>query len=152
MSPLSRGGIGVIHTNLSIEDQAREVSRVKKFKAGFILDPARLSALVIIACMRPMPRVSSLRTQVCVMPTMTLEELDILKKNHGLLSARKGGRRREFESSRVGDEMLDQMLPCPGFTGFPVTENGQMGAKLMGLVTKRDTDFVLDRDASTTVT
>ena len=33
------GGIGVIHTNLSIEDQAREVARVKKFKAGFILDP-----------------------------------------------------------------------------------------------------------------
>ncbi|CAE7646145.1 impdh [Symbiodinium pilosum] len=84
------GGIGVIHTNLSIEDQAREVARVKKFKAGFILDP------------------------VCVMPTMTLEELDVLKTQLG-------------------------------FTGFPVTENGLMGAKLLGLVTKRDTDFVTDR-------
>ncbi|CAE7198098.1 impdh [Symbiodinium sp. CCMP2592] len=84
------GGIGVIHTNMAIEDQAREVSRVKKYKAGFILDP------------------------VCVLPTMTLEELDVLKTKHG-------------------------------FTGFPVTENGQMGAKLLGLVTKRDTDFIGDR-------
>jgi IMP dehydrogenase len=29
-----------------------------------------------------------------------------------------------------------------GFTGFPVTEDGIMGSKLVGLVTKRDTDFV----------
>ncbi|CAE7690497.1 impdh [Symbiodinium necroappetens] len=85
------GGIGVIHTNMAIEDQAREVSRVKKYKAGFILDP------------------------VCVLPTMTLDELDLLKTKHG-------------------------------FTGFPVTENGQMGAKLLGLVTKRDTDFIADRN------
>ncbi|CAJ1385998.1 unnamed protein product [Effrenium voratum] len=84
------GGIGVIHTNLSIEAQANEVARVKKYKAGFILDP------------------------VCVPPTMTLEQLDTLK-------------------SKLG------------FTGFPVTESGHMGAKLLGLVTKRDTDFIQDR-------
>lgn len=84
------GGIGVIHTNLPVETQAMEVARVKKFKAGFILEPR------------------------CVPPTMTLEELDNLKSSLG-------------------------------FTGFPVTETGQMGAKLLGLVTKRDTDFVQDR-------
>mmetsp|Transcript_23399 Transcript_23399/g.55220 ORF Transcript_23399/g.55220 Transcript_23399/m.55220 type:complete len:532 (-) Transcript_23399:101-1696(-) len=84
------GGIGVIHTNLPIETQAAEVARVKKYKAGFILEPR------------------------CVPPTMTVEDLDKLKSTLG-------------------------------FTGFPVTENGQMGAKLLGLVTKRDTDFIVDR-------
>ncbi|OLQ14609.1 Inosine-5'-monophosphate dehydrogenase [Symbiodinium microadriaticum] len=84
------GGIGVIHTNLPIETQAQEVARVKKYKAGFILEPR------------------------CVPPTMTIEDLDKLKSTLG-------------------------------FTGFPVTENGQMGAKLLGLVTKRDTDFIVDR-------
>lgn len=84
------GGIGVIHTNLPIDVQAEEVMKVKKYKQGFITDP------------------------VCVLPTMTIGELDELK--HKL-----------------------------GFTGFPVTENGRMGSRLLGLVTKRDTDFVQDK-------
>jgi IMP dehydrogenase len=89
------GGIGVIHTNLSVEDQVREVMKVKKFKNGFITDP------------------------VCIPPTMQLQELDNLREQ------------------------------C-GFSGFPVTEDGRMGSKLLGLVTKRDCDFVQDR-ASTRV-
>ena len=33
------GGIGIIHKNMSIEAQAREVARVKKFESGVIIDP-----------------------------------------------------------------------------------------------------------------
>jgi len=33
------GGLGVIHRNLSAADQAREVSRVKRFESGIISDP-----------------------------------------------------------------------------------------------------------------
>jgi len=84
------GGIGIIHTNLSVEDQVEEVMKVKRYKSGFILDP------------------------ICIGPSMLLSELDQLRARYG-------------------------------FTGFPVTENGKMGSKLLGLVTKRDTDFVTDR-------
>eukprot|EP00933_Yihiella_yeosuensis_P022442 TRINITY_DN17680_c0_g1_i1.p1 TRINITY_DN17680_c0_g1~~TRINITY_DN17680_c0_g1_i1.p1 ORF type:complete len:530 (-),score=127.70 TRINITY_DN17680_c0_g1_i1:77-1666(-) len=86
------GGIGVIHTNLPMEEQAKEVQKVKKYKSGFIMDP------------------------ICITPTMTLAELDKLRSQ------------------------------C-GFTGFAVTEDGRMGSKLMGLVTKRDTDFVKERSS-----
>jgi IMP dehydrogenase len=33
------GGLGVVHKNMSIEAQAREVARVKKFESGVIVDP-----------------------------------------------------------------------------------------------------------------
>merc|ERR1712048_1377132 len=45
---------------------------------------------------------------------------------------------------------LDVLRDRCGFTGFPVTEDGKVDSKLLGLVTKRDTDFVKDR-ATTTV-
>ena len=36
------GGLGVIHKNLSIEQQAEEVSRVKKFEAGMVVNPVTI--------------------------------------------------------------------------------------------------------------
>lgn len=38
------GGIGCIHKNLSIEEQAREVRKVKKFESGMVVDPVTISA------------------------------------------------------------------------------------------------------------
>jgi IMP dehydrogenase len=37
------GGIGIIHKNMSIESQAHEVGRVKKFESGVIKDPITVS-------------------------------------------------------------------------------------------------------------
>ena len=38
------GGIGVVHKNLSIEAQAREVSRVKRHEFGIVIDPVTVTA------------------------------------------------------------------------------------------------------------
>ena len=40
----SEGGIGIIHKNLSIEDQAKQVRFVKKYESGVINDPITASA------------------------------------------------------------------------------------------------------------
>jgi IMP dehydrogenase len=37
------GGIGFIHKNLSIEDQAREIHRVKKAQSGIVVDPLTIA-------------------------------------------------------------------------------------------------------------
>ncbi len=36
------GGIGVIHKNFSVEDQAQEVRRVKKFESGMVVNPVTI--------------------------------------------------------------------------------------------------------------
>ena len=53
------GGIGVIHRNLSIEEQAGEVAMVKKYESGVVMNP------------------------VTIAPTATLGELRELKQRTG---------------------------------------------------------------------
>jgi IMP dehydrogenase len=54
------GGIGVIHKSMTIEAQAREVGRVKKFESGVIKDP------------------------ITVSPTMTIREVLDLTRSRGI--------------------------------------------------------------------
>ncbi|MFC1805628.1 IMP dehydrogenase [Planctomycetota bacterium] len=84
------GGLGIIHYNNTIEEQARHVWRVKRFENGFITEPVVLG------------------------PDHTIADID-----------------------RVKDEM--------GFAGIPITEDGTLGSRLVGIVTNRDIDFEPDR-------
>ena len=54
------GGLGIIHKSMSIEAQAREVGRVKKFESGLITDP------------------------ITVPPTMTIREVLDLTRSRGI--------------------------------------------------------------------
>ncbi|WP_288928810.1 IMP dehydrogenase [uncultured Maritimibacter sp.] len=43
------GGIGVIHKNLTVEEQAREVRRVKRFESGIVYNPVTLTPAQTLA-------------------------------------------------------------------------------------------------------
>lgn len=84
------GGIGIIHYNNTIEKQAEEVRKVKRFENGFITDPIVLS------------------------PDHIISDMDNIKEEYG-------------------------------FSGIPITVNGKLYSKLIGIVTNRDIDFETDR-------
>jgi IMP dehydrogenase len=50
------GGIGIIHKNLSVENQAREVEKVKRSENGVIVDPITLPPSATIATARQIMR------------------------------------------------------------------------------------------------
>jgi IMP dehydrogenase len=85
-----QGAIGVIHYNMTVEEQAQEVRLVKKYKNGFIVDPA------------------------CLSPENVIADVDNLKSRYG-------------------------------YSGIPITVDGKIGSKLVGIVTNRDVDYVEDR-------
>lgn len=84
------GGIGFIHYNNTIEQQARMVRRVKRFENGFITEPMVLS------------------------PDHCLADVDDIREKHG-------------------------------FSGIPVTQDGTLESKLVGIVANRDIDFEQNR-------
>ena len=49
ISMAREGGIGIIHKNMSIADQAREVERVKKSESGMIIDPVTVTEKQTVA-------------------------------------------------------------------------------------------------------
>ena len=46
------GGIGVIHRNMSIEKQVEEVSKVKRFESGLVLEPVTVSPEMTVGQLR----------------------------------------------------------------------------------------------------
>src|SRR5580658_1405672 len=50
------GGIGIIHKNMSVENQAREVEKVKRSENGVIVDPITLPPTATVATARKIMR------------------------------------------------------------------------------------------------
>jgi IMP dehydrogenase len=88
-----QGGIGIIHYNNSIEEQQEQVSRVKRFKNGFITNPRTLS------------------------PSHTIRDIDEIKQNYNFSgvpiteSGKMGSKLLGIVTNRDIDFVRDRDLP-----------------------------------------
>lgn len=136
------GGIGIIHKNLSLEDQQREVAKVKRSENGVILDPVTLT---------PNDTVSSARE---LMQVQNVSGIPIVvgKKLVGIIT-RRDLKFLTDESAKIDTVMTkDKLVTGPAGTTLQqakeilqhqkveklllVTKEGE----LAGLITMRDID------------
>ena len=137
----SEGGIGVIHKNMSIEDQANEVRLVKRAESGMIIDPVTLdsNSLVIDAKnnmkkykIGGIPIVSKLGKLVGIVTNRDLRfEKDNLKKISEVMTSKK------LITAKAGTSMAEaeEILQTHKIEKLPVVDSN---GKLIGLITFRD--------------
>lgn len=133
------GGLGVIHKNLSIDGQAREVRKVKRSESGMVAEPLTITADV------------ALRDAMSLMKTHGFSGLPVVdgQRPVGILTSRD----LRFETNleqRVGDVMTKDPITVP--VGIPVDEAKRILHKhriekllvvdgddrLLGLITVKD--------------
>ena len=140
------GGIGIIHRNLSIPEQAGEVERVKKYESGMIVDPLTV---------RPGTRVSeALEIMVendisglpVVKPDNTLHGIitnrDIrFEKNMDLKIDKVMTPRKKLVTVKEGTTLLEakELLHKFKIEKLPVVDNS---FKLRGLITMKDIEKI----------
>ncbi|MCK4343433.1 MAG: IMP dehydrogenase [Phycisphaerae bacterium] len=135
------GGIGIIHRNLSVEAQAREVHKVKRSESGVILDPVTL---------RPEDTVGRARE---IMRLHNVSGIPITRDDHTLVGilTRRDLKFLEAGDKRIADVMTrENLVTAPPHTTLDDAEDilkqhkveklllvDERG-KLAGLITMRD--------------
>jgi IMP dehydrogenase len=156
------GGIGVIHKNLSIENQAREVEKVKRSENGVIVDPITLAPTATVATARRMMR----EYNVSGIPIVEggSDAIEFPMRRHagngasrplrlvGIMT-RRDLKFQEDDSRKIGEVMTrEKLVTAPENTTLDEAERILYKAKveklllvdkenrLMGLITMRDID------------
>ena len=99
------GGIGVIHKNLSIDEQAFEVRKVKKFEAGMVSDPVTISPDATLA------EVMAIKDQFGFSGIPVVE--DVTDKVLGIITNR-DVRFAQDPSQKVGELMTRDVVTVKG--------------------------------------
>ena len=141
------GGIGIIHKNMSIKEQARQVDLVKKSQSGMILDPITL---------RPG---ATTREAEAILRMYKISGLPIVDENNKLLGIITN---RDLKYLRETDELVENVMTKDNLVtaklGTTLDEAKQIlwahrieklpivsdDNTLLGLITSKDIDNVLD--------
>ena len=156
------GGIGIIHKNLTIENQAREVEKVKRSENGVIVDPITLPPTASIAQARRVMReynVSGIPiVEDAAIPGDAASQAQRMRNNGkpppllGIMT-RRDLKFQEDDNRRIGDVMTrENLVTAPENTSLEEAERILYKSKveklllvdrenrLAGLITMRDID------------
>src|SRR5437762_6348675 len=98
-----QGGIGIIHRNLSIEQQAGEVDKVKRSESGMIVDPVTISPEAKISD-RSEEHTSELQSPMYLVCRLLLERKEH-KSEYGSRSLRRNRRTIPLSPARLNSRM-----------------------------------------------
>jgi IMP dehydrogenase len=162
------GGIGIIHKNLSVENQSREVEKVKRSENGVIVDPVTLPPNATIAAARKVMR----EYNVSGIPIVEEEETSGEPKRRGTgngssaatpkpgpkllgIMTRRDLKFQEDDTRRICDVMTrENLVTAPEHTTLDDAEKILYKAKveklllvdndnrLVGMITMRDIDKI----------
>jgi IMP dehydrogenase len=134
------GGIGFLHKNMTIEQQAREVTKVKKAESGIVVDPVTIG---------PDRRLEDALALMRHYHISGLPVVDADKRPLGILTNRDVRFERNLTAA-VADVMTKKLITVPGTTwarggqGAAAREphreaaGGRRGRPLKGLITIKD--------------
>lgn len=154
------GGVGIIHKNLSVENQAREVEKVKRSENGVITDPITLPPTASLAAARQIMKdyhVSGIPIVDCAESMLTEAGYRHLRSEQakpprllGILT-RRDLKFQEDESRSIGEVMTkENLVTAPEGTSLEEAERILYKSKveklllvnkdhqLVGLITMRD--------------
>ncbi|MCC7350729.1 MAG: IMP dehydrogenase [Phycisphaerales bacterium] len=161
------GGIGIVHKNLSIENQAREVEKVKRSENGVIVDPITLPPSATIAMARRIMREYNVSGIPIVEGEESAEEYlqrlssGVRHRGNGSphrhrlvgIMTRRDLKFQEDDNRKIGDVMTrENLVTAPEHTTLDEAERLLYRAKveklllvdkdnhLTGLITMRDID------------
>jgi IMP dehydrogenase len=153
------GGIGIIHKNMSIENQAREVEKVKRSENGVIVDPITLPPSATIGEARRIMREYNVSGIPIVDEEVARNPVENRVRGNGKaprlvgIMTRRDLKFQEDDSRRVGDVMTrENLVTAHADTTLDEAERILYRAKveklllidkdqrLVGLITMRDID------------
>src|SRR4051794_6334174 len=153
------GGIGIIHKNLSAENQAREVEKVKRSENGVIVDPITLPPSATIGQARRIMREYNVSGIPIVDGDANIDERGVRRHSTGKLQrlvgimTRRDLKFQEDDNRQIGDVMTkENLITAPEETTLDEAERILYHAKveklllvdneqrLVGMITMRDID------------
>lgn len=141
------GGIGVVHKNLSIEDQAAEVKRVKTYVNGFITEPTTASKDMTLATAKEIMNQSGISGLPVVdeenklIGILSKRDLKYVENFEDTVESKMTHNPKVIKEDEVSVDYVKELLRDNRIEKLPIVDDNGI---LKGYITSRDIDNYIE--------